>query len=688
MTKDAAVQNNGTLPGQETDGNSRRNGSASCQNSSAGGSAEGKFAGIKKAAETLLHWRWLIAGIIFAVCVLFRLHGSAIAVYDEYLPTVISEEEAEDHLITGQARPIRSDEWAVHTPTYFSQTYNDFGKYSSQKGIGDMNMILDYYAPSLDITLIGRPLNLGYILFGNEVGLSWYWCGLQILLFMTALEMLLILTKRNLIASAAGMLMIGFSPVMQWWLIPHITIVFVYAMGLFAAVYYIFTAKERWKQWLVTFLSVVAASGFALSLFPSCQIISGLVILALLVLCLIRDKDEVVLNKGTLIRLIVALLCTGGILGEFVLTSREDLKLLMNTVYPGKRISTGGTNTFSQIFTNLGSIALPYKDVTVSNNCEVSSFIHFGPLFLVLFPKLAICLKKKGDRQLYVGIGFVVILLIQIFFMCVGFPEWLARLTMFKYVNRMIISYGWTATLFSVWFIRTAWAHKGLFRRWEAVLYAAVYGVVSFLLITDELHAYLAYRFLIPEIAVLCLMVILALRGRKVLFALIMGVFMVIAGFPVNPICRGIAPITNHPISAYIASSLEEENGDALWITVNTHFIIANFAAANGARVFNATNFYPDYDKWELIDPERKYDNVYNRYAQCLVSFTDEETYLEETGSADLISLFLNPKDLETLGIRYIIGAGDVDDVLDEYKIRYTEEMDQDGYRVYKLEWA
>ncbi|MCI1769493.1 MAG: hypothetical protein LKM40_04940 [Mageeibacillus sp.] len=82
-------------------------------------------------------------------------------------------------------------------------------------------------------------------MFGNEIGLSWYWCGLMIMLFMTAFEMFWILTKKDAVLSLAGMLLIGFSPAMQWWMIPHITIVFVYAMALFDIGYYFFFAKKK-----------------------------------------------------------------------------------------------------------------------------------------------------------------------------------------------------------------------------------------------------------------------------------------------------------------------------------------------------------------------------------------------------------------------------------------------------------
>ncbi|MCI1769494.1 MAG: hypothetical protein LKM40_04945 [Mageeibacillus sp.] len=64
-----------------------------------------------------------------------------------YLPTVTDAYVDESYNIVGEARGVRSDEYAVHTPTYFSQEYNNYAKHSDRMGVGKTNMVLDYYAP-------------------------------------------------------------------------------------------------------------------------------------------------------------------------------------------------------------------------------------------------------------------------------------------------------------------------------------------------------------------------------------------------------------------------------------------------------------------------------------------------------------------------------------------------------------
>lgn len=167
--------------------------------------------------RTLLNYRWVFAVLLFMLCLLFKIHGSSIGMYDYYFPTLSEQKEHDEFNIIGTDRGIRTDEWAVQVPAFFSQYYNDYDVTSNRMSVGEENMILDYFAPAKCIITLGKPLNWGYILFGNEIGLSWYWCGQLILLFMSAFEMFMILCRRNIWVSFTGGFMIALSPCVQWW---------------------------------------------------------------------------------------------------------------------------------------------------------------------------------------------------------------------------------------------------------------------------------------------------------------------------------------------------------------------------------------------------------------------------------------------------------------------------------------
>lgn len=637
----------------------------------------------KKFADFALKFRWLIALVIFIVCVSLRLHGSSIAIYNNYFPTQTDSEEAQDYYIMGKERQIRSDEWAVHTPVYFSQYYNDYNMKSNQMSISATNMVLDYYAPVKDITIIGKPFSWGYIMFGNEIGLSWYWCGMMIIMFMAAFEMFMILTKKNVRLSIVGMFMIGLSPVMQWWFVPHITIVFIYAMGLFDLGYYFFTAKTVWFKWFTTLLASLAVIGFALSIFPSCQLITALIVIALLIGCLIRDREDITFTAGQWYRIGVAVLIAGGTLGYYILRYWKDILWVMNSVYPGKRISVGGTNKLYDLFTDLTSMYLPYKDT--ENNSEIASYIHFAPIFILLFPRISRFLKDKKDRNELVGKILYIILLVQIVFMCAGFNENLSKITLFKYVNRMKLSYGWTAVIFSIWSFYVILKYNGIFKRWEMFLYPTLYGLIYCTFIDKTLLEYLPVQYEIVEIALFVLVLILAmLKSEKIMSYLLIGI-MCVAGLAVNPLCRGTAPITNHPISKFIQEKSESEP-DARWMTSDSPFYVGNFIMANGAKVIGATNFYEDEGRWDIFDPDGRYDDVYNRYSNQSLTVVDKKTSVDLV-SVDLININVNPDDIKKIDVKYIVSPAQLEDILEKYDIVSEVVFEQDGYKIYQLSY-
>ena len=636
-------------------------------------------------AKILLKYRWLVALVVFVLCLIFRLHGSSIGMYNRDFPTQIDENAAEEYYIFGQERPIRTDEWAVHTPTYFSQYYNDYQMKSSQMSISDMNMVLDYFAPVRDITIIGKPFSWGYLLFGNEIGLSWYWCSLMIILFMSALELFLILTRKNVRLSIVGMFLIGLSPVMQWWFIPHIPIVFIYAMSLFDIGYHIFTARKIWFRWLMTVLAAMAAIGFALSFFPSCQIISALVTGLLLIGCLVRDRDEITFTRNKWYHIVLAAGAAGGIILYFLLGYREDLQLLLNTVYPGKRISVGGTDRLYDLFTELRSVFLPYKATNVANNSEVADYIHFAPIFLILFPQIYFYLRKRKDKDRIIGMVLCILLLIQMSFMCIGFSETLAKITLFKYINRMNLSYGWTAAIFTIWSMDKALKNKAMFRKWEKLICPILYGLFYCTLIDQTLRANIPLPFLLAEIGAFVLALLFAMfRWERCLSYTLIGI-MCVTGLTVNPLCRGISPITNHPLSVFVAEQVKEDS-QALWMTADTEPAIGNFLMANGARVIGATNFYPDTARWEILDPEGSYDEVYNRYSNQCIELGEEQTYME-LEYPDRIRIHVNAEDLMRMQIQYVVTPTDLHPFFEAHGITDTLVLEQDGYRVYRLRY-
>ena len=637
-------------------------------------------------------YRWALTLVLFLLCVCLRVHGSSIGMYDEMFPSQIMEEET---TLFGKPRGIRSDEFGVMTPVYFSQNTNSYRFYSEQMSLSSTNMVLDFYSPVWDWTVLGKPLSWGFLLFGNEVGLSWYWCGEILLLFMTALEMCLILTGRKRMLSLLGAFMIALSPAIQWWVMPHMPPVILYSMALFCLGYWFFTAKTPLARWASAGLSVIAVTGYVLSIFPSFQVACGYAVLILLAACLSRDRADLTFTRREWFRVALPAVAVLLVLGRFLLLSRDDLGLMINTVYPGRRMSLGGDRWVADLFTDFTSFFLPYQDVAFSNNCEAATYIHFAPFFFVLSPYLLSVLKKKRDSGWFVGAALTGVLFVQCAYMLIGFPQWLAEVTLLRYCNRMHEVYGWTATLFTVWGLGVLISHPELLTRRTKLLIPLVFGAVWLLTLDGPRREYFA-QFVRHNISLGTALIALTLTGsvcvlysamyrhQKFLCAAMILV-MFFCGATVNPLERGIGAVTNHPVSKAV-SEIAAQEPESSWLCLDSDFLHPNFLLANGARTLNAFNMYPDTEKWAILDPEGHYEELTNRYANQSAELTEGVNAVELL-NPDYIRLRLNPVSLKELGIRYLFTPVDHTALLDQYGIICTYLDGQDGYGIYRLDY-
>lgn len=608
---------------------------------------------IKEGLDWIIRYRYLVALICFSILVMLRIHGSSIGIYDVLFgktdAAIVNE-------IFGNGRIIRGDEFNVQVPYFFSQWYNQGALLSDYMSLSPQNMIIGYNAPVWDLTLIGKPFIWGYLLFGNEIGLSWYWCSKIILFLLVGYEMMFILTKRKYL-SLFSSICIVFSPLLQWWLAPHMYQVFFWASSLFVVGYYFFMAKKKWLKILSTILSVCCLVGFVIALFPSLQIPLGLLMLALLVATLIRDKKELCWNKRDNVRILLVVIATGIILGIFLIESREAIQLLNNTVYPGHRVSIGGDQGLEVLFTDPSVALTPFLTPGRQNACEISDFNQLGIFFLFVYFYF-LWLKKKGKIRSSFSIEntLVMIMLIEMYFMFIGFPEIIAKITLFSYINRMYMIYGFTAMIFTFVMIAQVFQYRRLLS-WRVGalacgLFILLYIATMWPNIDPEYRLYFGLRFYWSVALLMGFCGFLLFTQWRKLFFPIFGSWVVITGMLVNPIVQGADSVWNHDLIGY-AEHVREEQPDARWLITNSKYT-QQLLLANGIKVANGVNFYPDLKKWEILDPTHQNDTFYNRYAHIVINFTEEPTHYSLDG-ADSFIMYLNVDDFKKLDVEYVI---------------------------------
>lgn len=613
----------------------------------------------------LIKWRYLVALVVFAVCVALNLHGSSI---NEYNKLFVNYDQYEsESVVLGKSRGVRSDEWLVHAPYYMSQQYNNYEKDSDFVSLEGQDMIVGYNAPVADVTLIAKPFTWGYVLFGNERGLSWYWCSKLILLMLVTFELCMVVTRKNKKVSLLGMFLVAFAPAVQWWFVPHMVDVFFWGMAVFVLAYHFFMS-EKWLRVLWMILLPLAVITFVLALFPSLQISVGLLMLALFIACMVRDRDKITFKKKDIWRIVVMGLFVLGVLGYTIWTSKDAVKALYSTVYPGKRVALGGGAGVKALFTDLTSFALPFKEITYSNSSEVSTFIHFAPIFLMLYP--VIWKKMKKDKNMMVGNVLLVCVIVMVVFMLVGFPELLAKITFFSYINRMDMAYGLAATIFTIWGIDMIWKKK-LFT-WKQILgVLAIYGFLYVCFVGADELTYFGWKYYLAAIAVLLILGYLMLSGHQKTFLIGMIALVLVSGATVNPIARGVSALFDHPLEQKI-KEIASEDKDAYWLSVN-NIILQQVGIANGAKMLNAVNFYPDFEKWKLVDEDGEYKDIYNRYAHISVALTDKDTEYAVGATPDLITIKLNCKDVLKWPVKYLVSVGKLESCTDNFEKIYDD---------------
>ena len=132
---------------------------------------------------------------------------------------------------------------------------------------------------------------------------------------------------------------------------------------------------------------------------------------------------------------------------------------------------------------------------------------------------------------------------------------------------------------------------------------------------------------------------------------------------------------------------MAEREPEERWMTLDCSNWLTNFVLANGARVLDASNFYPDVDKWAILDPAGQYGEFTNRYANEYAELTEGENTVELLGG-DYIKILLNPASLKELRIHYLFSPMDYTDLLSDYGIACSYVTGQDGYGIYRLDYT
>ncbi|NMN00824.1 hypothetical protein G1C96_1403 [Bifidobacterium sp. DSM 109958] len=637
----------------------------------------------KRSGAFVYRYRFWIAALVVAVGTCCSFSGSSIGAWGQSLPG-----DYTPGIVMGTPRGSRTDEWALYTPMAIAQFLDPQGRFpyfgEVFRGV-PTDMFVVYGQPVWDIAMVFRPFQWGYLLFGLDHGLAFFWCARLVALFMATFEFGMMLTNGGKRLSVALAALVAWAPVVQWWFAINAFVeMIVFSEVVILCFRAMFLTDSLRRKILLAVPLVLCSGGFALTLYPAWEIPMAWLTVALLTGVLIRDRRMLAFRARKDVPVLVCagiVLCAG--LLHVVFTSRDAISAMMNTAYPGKRIGTGGDVTLD-VFRYPISLFLPY----MGNGAQLSttlqevgtSFFDFFPLGLLMAAWLLF--GRRVRDELLIALTLITVLLGVYCF--VGFPSWLAKATLMSYSSggRTIVVFA-LANLLLLFRALTLWSAPGdgRERAWRVVVAVALAVGVA-LCVRHVEPRYLGWlKTLLIVMVLAAAMIVMLLRRDRLIVAACVCI-AVVCGVAVNPVQRGTAVATDNPVVAQVRRIVEQDPSARWFSAVGWQ---SNVTTLAGAKTINATNTYPNPDLWAVLDPDGSDNEVWNRYAHLHATVTSEDSSFQLL-NPDMIQLNVDVADLMKLDVGYVLTNDDGSASALESSGKYAIIDNVEGYRIYKVQ--
>ena len=630
-------------------------------------------------------FRFLLAGITFLLCIIFEISGSSIGMW-KYC---VGNDLTTTGDILGTARAIRGDEWVVFTPLALSQDYNkpDNYQYFSNIVRGEKtDVFIVYGQPVKDISMIFRPFQLGYLLLGSSRGLSFYWCGRYIALFLVSFELGMLITKKRKDLSLILAVLMLLSPAVQWWFSVNgfVEMIVFGGLGIILLQKYMTTNKFL-KRLIYLIITAICAGGFILAFYPAWQIPMAYIILGLGIWVIIENRKQCTIKAKDILSIIAVVAIFLVLMLNILIKSKDTIKSVMNTAYPGARCETGGEMGL-KYFTYPTNLFFTFDDNNLNTNvCEAAVFFDLFPIGLIL---TAIVLFKEKKKDSLLTILLILTAIFEVW-CTIGLPKILAKITLL-YVSPARRTFVVVGIINTLMLIRAMALIKKPLSQMSSIAISLISMIVVITLCINAYPNYFSTLQIAITMIVLIVLYYLVLRyknetNKNFLIPAIVVVMMFMS-FLINPIRKGIEVVTEQPVGKAIKQIEEQKSG--LWIVEGRGYPLMNYAIMYGAPTLNSTNTYPDLEKWYKLDPDKKYENLYNRYAHIVTKIVDTNDDVPKFEYVDLDSFKINltVEDLKELNINYVLTVNDLTEYDDE-TINFNELYIDYGMRIYEINY-
>lgn len=641
------------------------------------------FLDIRKMYDWIFRFRYLIGAIIFAILVIGGYHGSSISFWNNYIDKEVKIEN--DTPIIGIARGIRSDEWLVGTPANLSQTskFVNFSKTNTLMNAKDNNVTFYPRLIVKDIGILMHPNHIGFLFLPIENAFSFLWYFDIFVAFFISIELFMIITKGNKLYSTLGAFLLVMAPPIFWW---NTCSYIMYGGAALLIINKFLNVKKIYLRVILAALLGWVAACYVTIMYPAWMIPYAFLFVILFIWLLIENKNKIKW-RDLLYLIITALICGGLVLPQYI-NSKEVVETISNTVYPGARTWYGGGN-WRLLFTYISDMFYPY--IKIDNPCEYCQYLSLFPI--PIFMGIYYLIKNKREHKkidwfLLLTSTFAILLTIWCIF---PLPEFISKITLLTMStgDRAQLVVGYTCIFMMIYMLSK---YEKDNRKNEKLIDKSIYGLIatlicliclwlSFEVINSTFSNCISTKMNIISLIIFIPIFYFLLRNKKntnfILFLLLMSVTL-FSSVLIQPITKGLNVMFEKPFAKEIQTIVKEDK-NAKFLTVDGGIIVQNYILANGAKSINSTNYVPNLELWHKLDLNKKYNEIYNRYAHVQVKLIDEDTSFELVQS-DAIRLNLNYNDICVTDANYLVSTI----VLDEHPEYYEKIYNKNGMYIYK----
>ncbi len=610
----------------------------------------------------------LVVVALVAVLASLDLNGSSVALLS-------ADGRADPNIVAGEPRSIRSDEYGLATPFQVGNVRKGFPTHT-WIGLTDTELnATTLGAPTWSWADVFEPTTWPYFALDLEHAFALRWWALVAVAVLGVYLLLVTLRTRPALAATLAVV-IGLSPLIAWWSGGPGPIVGFLAAAT-ACLLLAVRARRVWPSVLLGLAAGYLACAAFFALYPPWLVSVGLVMMAVVLGDAVQRRARwwrVVLSAGS------ALVVLGTVVALWANQSADAIAALTGTFYPGNRVSDSGGGQASVLFgTALNPIIAAHPaslvpDPTLNQSEASSAWFPLPVLLLVCALVVGLLLRARSERRATAAtptegvrdwatfLSVAAVTVLELLWMFVPLPPLIGRLTLLDRVPgiRDTLALG----LCTVLLVYLAAGRLPVRRLLPLTAVVAVAAVA-----TGALTWWAAAQLLDPGtpgvplaagtavVMALCLSAVV-LWGRAWPAMAVLVVVVALNYAIVNPLYRGLGPLTHGDLAATL-TALAEQEGSTKWVDL-VRDGSAGVIAASPQELLSGMTFYPSRDVWQRLAPTQ--ETRWNNYAKYVwvQDPTAAPAVIEQlNGTVQRLRIDLCSPDVAFLDIRYVVTTRD-----------------------------